>query len=300
MKKILALLFFLLIVLSSCIQTEQKIILNQDGSGKLILVNVIPINIESELSDNDILSEAREVTARMLTETSGISAWKEVSFKLNPDSTSMTINATAYFDDINALGSSSLLFPIKMIKVNNGLQIDMVRVVENTDDLNGESYQENEEKDREMTEDEIQQKIDEYKTVANRLMGFFELMFAELNIKVSYVFPGKIEKVTGFKTSAPNEISFSFTGGDIVEKAYKEFENDDYIRQQVLKGKDPYSLADNKNTEQNDEYMKKIFGSNEMPSCFISGPLKNQFDYKKELAEALIEWNKIKKEYNIE
>ncbi len=300
MKKIIFLLFISVFALSSCIQSEQEVVLNPDGSGKLMMKNSIPINIMGSSEKEDLLEKAKQETANMLVEAEGIRAWKDVRYEISSDSSSMTVWATGYFDDINALGNKAILFPIKMSKSGSGLQINMLNEkFDNNEEKNGSDKVGNS-TEIAMTEEEIQQKMQEYKASSKQLMGFLMMMFAEFRITVKYLLPGKVKKFETFKNPSPNTIAFSFDGETIIKLANDELDNEKFIRDAVLKGKSALDFASAQSAGDSKEYMKKIFGGNELPSAFISAPLKDQFDYKTELAQAEVEWEKIKKQYDVD
>ena len=104
MKKLL-LLLPLLFLLTSCFQEELVYTLNPDGSGKVNLKAIFPLDSYFDLNltgENSLSPEEKVqlVVKKTLEKSEGIAAWTNVSYKTTDDN-KIEFQGTAYFKDLN-------------------------------------------------------------------------------------------------------------------------------------------------------------------------------------------------------
>ncbi len=298
MKKILLLILSAVLILTGCIQSEQDIFINPDGSGKIVMKNSMPLNVMGSLEGKELIKEARKETADLLIKAKGIDAWKDVRYEISSDSSRLTIFATGYFKDINMLNSDALVFPISISKEKGGMKM---RIQEDDDDASGA-------KDPEavkdsllniLSEEEIKERMAEYRRSTKQFMGLMMMMFSDMKVSVNFHVPGKLESIKTFKKVNDNTFSLSIEGDRIIQTARNEIENDSLVREAVLRGRNEFDFNQSAGPEEKAEMINKIFGGTEIPNAFVKSPLKALFDFDKEFAEAKQEWQKIQAEYEL-
>lgn len=286
MKKIISFLFFALLTLTSCIETEYEFILNPDGSGK---VNIKTITDSDPMGmGGDKIANAEKEITKMLWDTEGFDAWDNVSYKFNKDSSKMTILATAYFADFTKIPDKTIQLPLTYTKNGNTGTIKFI------DDFmsqynQGMNNQTSEEQSK-MTEEEIQELIKEKKKQFKMTQSFMGAFFSGFSVKAKFAIPGEIKDNRGFTKTATNSIELKLDGSQIPD-LFKLVENDEqFWRNNALKGE---SAA-------NDEFfgrdtnkykaLEKMFGTKEIPSCSFELASKPAFNFTSE-------YNKAKKNY---
>ncbi len=299
MKHLLFLFFAAVLILTGCIQSEQDIFINPDGSGKIVMKNSMPLNVMGSLEGKEVIKEARKETADLLKKAEGIDAWKDVRYEISSDSTRLTIFATGYFKDVNILNSDALVFPISISKEKGGMKI---RIQEDIDD-NSNTKDPEAVKDsllKTLSEEEIQNRMAEYRRSTKQFMGLMMMMFSDMKVSVNFHVPGRIENIETFSKENDNTFSLSLEGERIIQTAQKEIKNDSLVREAVLKGRTEYDFNQSAGPEEKAEMINKIFGGTEVPNAFVRSPLNNLFDFDREFAEAKKEWQEIQAEYNLD
>jgi hypothetical protein len=109
----------------------------------------------------------------------------------------------------------------------------------------------------------------------------FQMILGGLKIDQTYILPGKIEQVAGFKQTDKG-VQSVFEGQKAIEVIDKFMADDEALAQSIKTGKDPMDRS---------EMRKTVSSSLAVDlSARVSGPLKPQFDYKAELEKAKAAW----------
>ena len=92
------------LLVTGCIDTRREFTINPDGSGK--------VKIDSRFDLQEIRYSGKKMTdeqalnqqvGQIIQHSQGVSAWKDVAYKLEDDDVTVHFSGTAYFNDINKL-----------------------------------------------------------------------------------------------------------------------------------------------------------------------------------------------------
>ncbi len=94
---------------TSCIQQEQKFVLNPDGSGKLVLDASVSMNLGAlgggggGIGGGGVPKDAgRQMALQVVRGTQGVDVWQELTYSTTPDG-GTKVHGVAYFSDISKL-----------------------------------------------------------------------------------------------------------------------------------------------------------------------------------------------------
>src|SRR4029077_13219990 len=99
------------LLLTGCVQCEQIFTLNPDGSGKVAITLVMPLNpFEQALGGGgapggkklSLAEKKRAFVDKFLSTAQGVEAWKDVSAEYTPEGL-LKFQGTAYFKDMQQL-----------------------------------------------------------------------------------------------------------------------------------------------------------------------------------------------------
>ena len=124
----------LLCLLAGCIQVKEEYTLNPDGTGKVIYETTAPLgNPFGGKKDEKPEDQARGQVDKILTESSGVSVWKDVTYKINDDG-KLHFKGTAYFKKFLRLQLGEKMqssFKAEFVKKAGGMELRLVDKKEN-------------------------------------------------------------------------------------------------------------------------------------------------------------------------
>src|SRR5690242_7314608 len=103
------------LALTACLEGKQTVTINPDGSGKMLVDSLLEVPAGEK---SDALSVARKMATALVTQTSGVDAWKDMTLEAAPDGRAHVV-ATAYFPDISRL-KMALAVPMTWSKDDRG------------------------------------------------------------------------------------------------------------------------------------------------------------------------------------
>ena len=274
----------LLAGLSGCFKTKEIFALNPDGSGK-VFYQLTHAQMDTGMSFNMGNSEAKKDSPedlakkeaeKILKESSGIDAWKDVSWEVN-ELGEFTFKGTAYFPDINEL------------KMGGNVKSSNHSVFKKTDQ--GISLVWSSSKKDSPQEDEPSQAMDEAsidlavkkaKAEMAQAMGMLSGILPGMKEEVFFMLPGKIDTVNNFTKVKENLVKIVFDGKKLL-RLMKTFSQDDAaIRQVVSQGGNAAKEGPP------EDYMNKmLFGNEGNVEVTVSGDLSPVFDYATESMAAI-------------
>jgi len=280
MKKVmraLAMCAALAIMLPGCLKEKREATLNADGSGRVVYEAHLPLMDMSGggTGKEDTARQARKEAAKILENSDGVDAWKDVSFEVDKDGL-LAFKGTAYFRDLNKLslhGSTNTNMRLAWRAEGDGAQLELVT----RDDKKPHA------EPAKLSDAEIAQRATDAKNKFKQQLPMFAAMLAEYRSEWSVALPGAPEKTVNFEkvASAPNTVRIVYDGPKMLEALNKLPGDEAFWKEQAASGAD---FA--KDGPQGNALNEKLFGTRGPIQTFVRAPLKNQFDYAAEMAAA--------------
>lgn len=282
-------LFFLIpavatLALTGCLETDEKILLNPDGSGKaLVKIRVaggpdLGISFGEETEEPEPEEMARNTAVGLLGGATGVEAWSDVKYRI--DDEGMTeFTGVAYFPDITKFSVGSMS--------NGGMSSDMSDTkweMENADGVITLSFlpmigdgDETEPADPpEDIEAEIKKQRMEFRQAKPMMAGIMEAIKTKVSIKVA----GEIQETEIFEKKGTSTATASFTGRQILDGMEEVLMDDEVMKRLAAEGGFNQDSGD-----MPPEVMEAAFGGDAFTIVFKAGdPL---FDYDAGVAAAL-------------
>lgn len=273
--------------------SNQKLILNPDGSGKTqihIQVQASPpmgLNFGGEAETPDPKEKARETAAGLLAGAEGVDAWKNVEWGVNEKGL-IDFKAIAYFHDINefevgaiktdGMSMSGGVPSWEMTKNDDGvvvLSFDAMGSDDEQPDGLGDP-------DQKPTPEEIDQMIKQERMQFQQMKPMMGPMLAGLKTAVTIKVPGEIQSSAIFKPAGPNVASMSFSGKQMLDGMEKIMMNDELMKKMAEAGQIGQGPGGGEPPE---EALELIFGE-PGPVQLTFKPGAAQFDYAAEVKAA--------------
>ena len=220
--------------LCGCFKMKQHFTVNPDGSGKVTCEISIPGEPDAGKDLATLKEEARQRAAKIVSETQGVTAWKDVAFSADKDGT-ITCQGTAYFKDITKFKTAPGLFPFRWKPGADGaVQLEFVV------DFDQEPAPK---EARKLTEEEIKQKIADAKAQMMQELA----MRADVRIEWTFTLPGPVVKSVNFQAVADklNTVRLVLDGKKMVEFV-KDFSEDEAAMRAKIRGQEPAGPPDRK------------------------------------------------------
>jgi hypothetical protein len=265
------------LILSACIDNEQKLVLNPDGSGKAqVAIKVVGGGLNFGDEKPDPKQVARETAAGLIGGAQGVDAWTKVKVDVDKEGRSV-FSGVAYFSDITKFsvggmdgggmkmggGESSW----KMEREGDVITLTFLPMGGGEEDAEpGDPPAD--------IEAAIQAERMEFRQGKAMMAGFL----SEMKTMVALKLPGEIESVKAFEKKGADVAAMSFTGAQILEGMEKVMNDDELMKKLAKEGR----LGDDSDAPP--ELMQKTFGADAFEVRFKAG--KAQFDYAAEVAEA--------------
>jgi hypothetical protein len=285
---------------TGCIQTEQVFTLNPDGSGKVAITLVTPLNPMEGIMGGlagpgkkrpSIAEKKRVFLEQTLAKTRGVDAWKDVSAEFTPDGR-IKFQGTAYFKNLQQLNVEGALgnTPVRLVKELNG----SLRLAFASDKLGNANLpvggagtdQRDPRKlaDKELDEFILDKRI-EYQTVK----GILTAVLTDMKVKCVFRLPGDVGNVKGFKTEGKQTVILTMEGNTILKAANDFMAKDNaFFRKQLREGGRMDVFGDPRGLD--------ALGLDfENATASVAKPGAAQFDYAKEAAAARAAYPALRK-----
>ncbi len=286
------LLGLLPMVLISCVETEQTYYINEDGAGKVKIEARMTSGGEMEMmpqrtnksgkEDEKITRQDKvkmvEKVRKIVNKSQGVTAWDSIRYRLD-DEGKIIFSATAYFDDIKKLKINKIPFIAVKEYGKSGIKwaLDMNK------GKRGTSQSVRTKSDKELTEDEIDERVDNIKTTYQRNSAMMRMAMEMFEYEATFHFPYKIKSTNNIKEGDKRTLEASLDADKVLSAFEKLMDNDEKIRQLAKKGVRKFDY-DNphivKAAYDGDYYMKAEFKT----GLFSGGP-QNPLQYEKEVQQ---------------
>lgn len=279
---------------SSCLNVEQKLALNPDGSGKITITTAIAMPdlgaLAGGLGGNNDEAEkpkpkeqARELVVALLR-AEGIEAWTDVSYGVAKDGKT-TATATGYFPDATKVRLSKPMNdggeaePLGVTKNKEGHWVIMPSIGD--DKKSDQAASTDEAKAETLTDEEVQDRLDQERQQWAGAKIFIGAFLDGLRMAYSVEAGGTITEASMFQKQGDSKASFEFTGKQLLESVDKLLQDDEAAKKLIRKGVSPTDSGPGGS----EEMFKTVFGGDGQLRLVIK-PGQPVFDYKAEVAKA--------------
>ncbi|MCX5637722.1 MAG: hypothetical protein NTX52_08540, partial [Planctomycetota bacterium] len=297
-----------------CIETKDEFTVNPDGSGKVIHEITFPVNLGAgfqamgggappEMGDgkppsgmtgnkpSDPQAQLKDSVREILGKSSGVDAWKDVSYKITDDG-KMYFKGTAYFPDINNLKIYSAGFESNMMQLSftrNGLG-------EVTIEIKGQEQPAAQKPppapavSEAQLDELVRQRRVQYEQSRAMIQGFF----SGLKIEAILHLPGQIKEVSNFERIDDRTVRVAFDGAKMLQIMDRMMQDNAWLKEQIRAGKDPTSAGPN-DLEANE----LLFGQRAPIRVVVGQGAKQLFDYGNEVTAAQANYKNMLGELNL-
>ena len=299
--------------LTSCFEVEQKVVLNPDGSGKLVMSTAMGSRgglggLVDRFGGGDgdkkpgkdgkggaMKAQARELAVSMLR-SEGIEAWSDVRYEVNKEGKAFA-TVTGYFPDVGKVKVSE--GPLQSAdkgdkgekKKKGGSALDITKdgegnwVLDLTEELSEAKKKADEPKKDggeapKLTDAELEDKIAEERQKWGFMKGMMESMLGGMRVKFQLEGGGSVTVAEGFTKAADNAASFEFDGKKMMKGLDEVMKDDEKLKAMVKSGKSP--LDDSAGGE---AFLSGMGGPNGKVRVVMK-PGTPAFDYKAEVEKA--------------
>jgi hypothetical protein len=262
---------------TGCVKMSDEYTINPDGSGKVKISRLQPaeMNMFGGKKELDPEEETKKSARKILEKSTGVDAWKDVSWKVADDGR-ILITGTAYFKDVTKVRFGGEGANIRLEKGEGGkLVLRMGKAKK------GPAAAPEGDAPEKLSEEELKKKVLVQKMKWQQGRGMFVAMMSGLEMKTVINLPGKIEKLSCFKKEGDRKVQFTLKGDDFLKVIDEYTAKEDFWKKQATEP----GRGDLKNMD-TPEALEKLFGSKEPPVVELSGATAPLFNYAEEVAAA--------------
>lgn len=279
-RKLLALLAIGTLALAGCLEAKREITLNPDGSGKVLMANKMKIppmlkgnpNFDADTMGKEM---AREMAAKLIEGAQGIEAWTDVAYEMTDDGR-MFATGVGYFKDVTKTQLEQGEQPAKLQwkkHTDGGMVLEYIMPESKKKDANAPKPK--------LTDEQIDEQIEVFRQQYKASKAMMGMMLKDMRIEQTFHLPGKVKDVRVFKKVDENTVQFAIDGNQILAVMDKVMADEDYLRATLKAGQNPMQSQ-----AARDRMAKELFGGTEPPMVRVTGKMKPQFDYDREVAAA--------------
>ena len=311
-SRVLLIIAFATIV--GCIETKDEFTVNPDGSGKVIHEITFPANLGAgfqamgggappEMGDgkppsgmtgnkpSDPQAQLKDSVREILGKSSGVDAWKDVSYKVTDDG-KMYFKGTAYFPDINNLKIYSAGFESNMMQLSftrNGLG-EVTIEIKGQEQHAAQTPPPAPAVSEAQLDELVRQRRVQYEQSRAMIQGFF----SGLKIEAILHLPGQIKEVSNFERIDDRTVRVAFDGAKMLQIMDRMMQDNAWLKEQIRAGKDPTSAGPN-DLEANE----LLFGQRAPIRVVVGQGAKQLFDYGNEVTAAQANYKNMLGELNL-
>lgn len=280
MKQLNLALFCLpILLLSGCLESEDRFVLNPDGSGKVEHQAVFQImNLNLGGGQEDPEKNARRAVQTLLNESAGIEAWSNVSYAIQPDGR-VAFKGTAYFRDLSTLefkhGNISMDMMKPTFQQENGKGILQLKW---DDTSSGQANTGAKAEGVEWNEERLAAERGKFQ----QMKPMMAAMLGGMKVRQTFVLPGTIEVATNFEKPGGNEVAWGLSGQEMLDLIDQLIMDDAWLKAQLETGK---SMGQDFNPDAT--LNEGLFGSPGPVQATVAAPMKPAFDYDTEVEAAV-------------
>jgi hypothetical protein len=292
----LVVLGLLCVALAGCVEGDVTYTVNPDGSAKVRVdvVSAMPPPLFGGIDpkkkpEEETLDDLRRQAIRPTLEMPGVAAWKDVSAEFLPNG-KLKFGGTAYvkrLEDFETQGGIPVLDlkltaergpdgSLKLFSKKNGTG----------DPLSGKRKRKSAEEIKKMTDPELDQYILLELIALQSAKPLMTAFLADAKLKTTYVLPGDITEAVGF-TKEGRKASYALDGNKVLASFNKALNQDRAEWRKLFR-----TAADH------DAIEAAVFGQPPgSGSITVAKPGAAQFDFDKEVKEALAAYPELRKKF---
>lgn len=220
------------VCLCGCFKVKQDFTVNPDGSGKVVCEISISAGPQAATDLPALKEEARKEAAKIISESQGVTAWKDVTFSGEKDGR-ITFKGTAYFKDISKFTTSDQKITIGWKPAADGtVQLELLIKLE------GEPAPKEAPK---LTEEQIKKAVADAKAEMTQQLPLIAQTLGEARMEWRFTLPGPVAKSVNFQPAADqsNTVNLLFDGKKLIEYLKTLSQDEAYMRANIVAGKDP-------------------------------------------------------------
>ncbi len=280
MKRLMAVpMLLLLAVFAGCVDLEQEITLNPDGSGRIRVHAVstpqMDFGMDGPKASEDPHELARAAAEKEVNAAQGVDAWKDVSYGLRDDGL-VEFSGTAYFPDIrqlklNAMGMKGELLDMQIGQADNGaMTIDL---------QNNEKPGTKEPRD--LTDAQVKEEMLKQRAGYQQMKGLMETFLKDMRQKTTFHLPGKVASSTNLQKTGDSSVTLTFSGQEVLTLLDTFMKDDAWLASEIRAG---FSMKGGPGNM--DAFNEKLFGEKGPVRVVTTADIAPQFDYTTEMEEA--------------
>jgi hypothetical protein len=255
------------VLLTGCFETKQDIILNPDGSGKMVVESVFAqmpalVRTDSAALPNEGLTNFIRKT---LEETAGVEAWRDISFHQRADGRAY-FRGTAYFGDLSKLQIGSML--VHRYSVTRDETGNLIISLNTSASIDSPLQK--------ITEPVTAESIQRERAMVRSALPLLQSTLGAMKQDTTLHFSGALKRSSNFEVKPPSLLHLLTDGGKIIQ-AIEQFVFDTNLDQVRISGQKS-SFEDLMN--------ERLYGERAPVLAVIKPGTKPLFDYAKEVAEA--------------
>ncbi len=272
-------------LLSSCYETKQDFVINPDGSGKVTHECSFQ-SMQMGDEDADEQEKLQAAVARIIENSKGVDAWKDVSFK-SLDDGRMWFRGTAYFkkiDDLKIENQSMMGFGWKNPGGGKG---ELTMDFEKSDDAAAGAKPDA----SKLSAEERAKKIKEERAKFKESKPMLTAMLGGMKQAARFRLPGKPGAQTNFKPGKGGTIQIEFKGEKMISTLEKLMADDEWLMKNGFDAQSP--------PEMDAVLAEGLFGEKAPVKAAVTDATEPLFDYAAEVAAARKQADELKKKLGV-
>jgi len=277
-------------LVAGCIETDQDVTLNPDGSGKTrveIVMADLPFAMTPQKDPPDPQATAKRFAKSVLEKSEGVVTWADAAVERTEDNRSR-FTGTAYFGDFAAMNlqQAGKMKGLTLKKTSDGgyllrLQPQQQTGMKAADSASDTSKEEEATPDPSLSEEQMQQRLAAERAKWQQMKPMMAMTLGKMKMAATFHLPGNLVEVKGFEKTGDGGVRFVFDGARMLKVMDKLMTDDDYVRENMMAGKGGMGQP-----PMGEEVLKQLFGTTGPLVARTKGPAKDQFDYQAEVKAA--------------
>lgn len=302
------LLIIVLMTIVGCIESNDEFTVNSDGSGKVIYELTFPaMGLEGGLEalmgkgapgeaaggklsspmagakPSDLQAKLKDSVSGILSKSSGIDTWKDVSYKITDDGR-MYFKGAAYFPDINNLRIRSPdIISSDMMKLSFARnQLNEITIeIKNQQQPKATGVPQPATAAPAVPEDKLDELVRQARSQYEQSRPMIQAMFSTLKGQTILHLPGQIKEFSNFEKVDDSTVRLALDGSRLIGIVDRMMQDEASLKEQIRTGRNSLSSGPN-----DLELNEMLFGQRAPVRVVITGATEQLFDYKAEVAAA--------------
>jgi hypothetical protein len=265
------------LLLAGCFETKDEYTLNADGSGKVVHESTFQ-EISFSNKDRDLEAALKETIAKVIKESKGVEAWRDVSFKRLDDGR-IYFKGTAYFKNLSQLSITNQTMLDFDWAPTDGGGVLTLRDKKSESGL-GLSSDKEAKAPASLPPEERAKKIKEDRIKFQQMKPMLAGILGAMKHEVVLHLPGKTSEVANFTEDASGALTIRFDGKKLLDAM------DTLVSDDAWMATNSGPLGGEKMPWADAKANQLVFGSRSPVRAVVTGATGAAFDYSAEVATA--------------